>query len=79
MILLKYVSFLVTNWPSKVSFHYTILGVTLDKIQFIEALTPTYDVTHLRHTIVYQKVYTCTYFKGIISLRNLRYDACEIL
>ena len=38
----------------KVSFHYTILGVMLDKIQFVEALT-------LRHTIVqscYQKVYT---------------------
>ena len=35
---------------------------------------------HLRHTIVqscYQKVYTCMYFTSIISLCNLRYDACE--
>jgi len=39
--------YLITHRPSKVSFHYTILGVTLDKIQFIEALTPTYDVTYI--------------------------------
>jgi len=28
-------------------YHFTILAVTLDKTQFIEALTPTYDVTYI--------------------------------
>jgi len=30
----------------KVSFHYAILGMMLEKIQFCDTLTPTYDATH---------------------------------
>ena len=41
------ISFLATNWPSRVSFHCAILGVMLEKIQFIESSTHTYDVIYI--------------------------------
>ena len=52
----------------------------LEKIQFIEALTPTYDMTHLRHTIVHRHVITskCTskvsFYYAILGMMLEKYN-----